>query len=386
MKNPDLKTWLRPLARHLDRWLALAIGIALIAAFLLSQRPRPHRERGEISAQPPAAKKIQAAEAKKVVIPIFAEGIGTVRSRRQTEIAARILAEVKEIRKQPGDEVKAGEVLAVLDSRDLEAQAEQAEANLKTREVLLSDARTEFERARNLFEREAATRQQLDAASFRLAEATSQQQAAEKTLNEACIRLGYATITAPFDGLIYQKLADPGDLAAPGKTLLGLYDPRQLRLEALVEERLLWKLKIKDRLEVHIEALGHEVSGLVSEVVPAVDPFTRTGTIKIDLPDDAELRPGMFGRARVPAGQREAVAVPAAALVRRGQLELVFTVAKKDQRDLARLRLVRSGEPIPQGEKPLVEILSGLEGGVAVAVTEAQSLQDGAALEPARNP
>ncbi len=382
--KPFQKTARSSHAIRLDRIIAVALAALLVAAFLWSERVRP---RGTPSAEAegkPVPVKVAAVE--RTEIPVIAEAVGTVRSRRQTEIAARVLADVQEIRHQPGDAVQAGDVLIVLDSRDLKARVEQAAASLKARQEALGEAKTEFDRTRNLFAKQASTQQELDIARFRLAGAEAQEAAAGKALEEAQVMLGYATIAAPFKGMIFEKRADPGDLASPGKPLLGLFDPAQLRLEALIEERLLWTLKLKDDVHVYIDALGKSVTGQVSEIVPAVDPSTRTGTVKIDLPESSGVRPGMFGRARIPIAKRPAVVVPRSAVVHRGQLDIVFAVADEGGAKRARLRLVRIGEETGDPGARKVEVLSGLDakGGERVVASGAEGLRDRDPVEEVR--
>jgi membrane fusion protein, multidrug efflux system len=369
-----------------DRILAIALAALLVAGFLWSERVRHRKTRAAEAEGKPVPVRVAAVE--RAEIPVIVEAVGTVRSRRQTEIAARVLADVQEIRHQPGDEVQAGDVLIVLESRDLKARFEQAAANQKARQEALGEAKTEFDRTKNLFAKQASTQQELDIARYRMAGAEAQEAAAGKALEEAQAMLGYATIKAPFKGMIFEKSADPGDLASPGKPLLGLYDPTQLRLDALIEERLLWTLKLKDSLEVYIDALGKTVTGQVSEIVPAVDPSTRTGTVKIDLPESAGIHPGMFGRARVPVAKRPAVVVPRAAVVLRGQLEMVFVVTGGPGAARARLRLVRTGDETGGPDARKVEILSGLDAkgaGEKVIVSGAEGLRDRDPVEEVRS-
>ncbi len=377
--------------RRKDRIVALASGLALAAGFLISQRPHPRPIRP--SAEAARAHKVSAAKAELREIQVFAESVGTVRSRRQTQIASRVLAEIREIRKEPGDAAKAGETLVVLDSLDLKARAEQAEAALKSVEELLKEAQAEFDRVASLLKAGARTQQEYDAARFGLEATKARRDAAEKALLEARIQLGYATIAAPFDGIVYEKHADPGDLAVPGKPILGLYDPEALRLEALVEESILWKIRLRDELRVKIDALEGTIAGRVSEAVPAVDPVTRTGTVKIDLPSGLDVRPGMFGRAKIPIARRKAIVIPDSAVVRRGQLDLVFAVvpgASAAERR-ARLKLVRVGPPLDREALELpaeadavarpVEILAGLEPGEEIVASGGEDLRDGDVLE-----
>ncbi|MBI1851576.1 MAG: efflux RND transporter periplasmic adaptor subunit [Planctomycetes bacterium] len=364
---------------RIDRVVALGLGVLLATGFLWTQRTRPRAISGEsgraAAATPSERRRVRTEPSRQVGTPIVIEAMGTVRSRRQVEIASRVLAEVKEVRKQPGDAVDAGEILVVLDGRDVEARVAQGEATLRSREEALHEATTENERTRRLFAKEASTQREVDLAGFRLAAATAEREAASKALDEARIQLTHTVIVAPFAGVILEKRVEPGDLASPGAPLLGLYDPNALRLEAEFDEGLLPTLAKGQSLEVAIDALARTIQGQVSEVVPAVDPSSRTATVKVDLGEAPGLRPGMFGRARTVRSTRSAILVPLAALVVRGQLEMVFTVAA-DKRH-ARMLLVRAGKPI--GED--VEILSGLESGTAVVVTDAARLRDGVAID-----
>ncbi len=362
----------------IDRILAVVFGILLVAGFLWSERVRPPQSQVARAADAPLP--VRRAVAESVEIPVFAEAVGTVRSRRQSDVAARVMAQVKEIRAAAGDAVAEGAVLMVLDDRDFAARKAQAEANLAARRRQRDEAGRELERTRKLVAQDAATTQELDILTFRFAAAEAAALAAEKALEEAVVQADHAVVRAPFDGIVLEKRVDPGDLAAPGVPLLTLYDPKGLRLEAAVEERLAGAVKVGDTPKVRLDALGVELDGRVSEVVPAVDPATRTGVVKIDLPATPGLQPGMFGRARILRGRRAAVAVPGDALVRRGQLELVFWLPKGG--DAARMAIVRAGGLLPDGER--VEILSGLEAGrrIIVPVPGAEALREGARVAP----
>jgi len=147
-----------------------------------------------------------------------------------------------------------------------------------------------------------------------------------------------------------------------------------------VDEGLLWKLAVKDEIEVKIDSPSQTIRGQVSEIVPAVDPSTRTGTVKIDLPSQVDLRPGLFGRTRIPLAERDAILVPAEAVVRRGQLELCFKVIQgpKPEAQKVAMKLVRVGEPLSAGSPgALVEILSGLEPGDRIVLSGGEALKDG---------
>ena len=367
-----------------DRILVLLLAALLVSAFLWSQRTRePEAGAGPVAAG--AARTVAMTEVRRISVPVYAEGIGTVRSRRQTVIAARMLAEILEVRVSPGDRVQVGDLLVLLDSRDLEARVGRFEAELRAADEALADARTDLERARNLLAREAATQQELDRASTAEARAVAARDGAAQSLTGARAQLADARVTAPFSGLIHARSVDPGDLATPGRALLELHDPEAMRLEAQVEERLLWSLEPGAAVTLSVDALEAGFTGTVDEIVPAIDPLTRTGIVKIALPPLADLRPGMFGRARLVTGEREAIVAPAAALVRRGQLALLFTSdagADHGGAPHARLLLVRAGRELllPGSDAPWVELLAGVEAGTPVVVEGAAELYDGAPL------
>jgi hypothetical protein len=124
---------------------------------------------------------------------------------------------------------------------------------------------------------------------------------------------------------------------------------------------------------VDFEALGGRVDARVSEIVPAVDAASRSYLVKLDLPVRATLRSGMFGRAVFALGVREVLAVPAAAVAERGQLQTVMVAAG----GVARTRLVTLGDK--RGGR--VAVLSGLTEGERVIVPAPPDLADGARVE-----
>jgi RND family efflux transporter MFP subunit len=190
---------------------------------------------------------------------------------------------------------------------------------------------------------------------------------------EAETMLGYARVVAPFDGVIVRKLADVGDLAAPGRSLLELEDPGRLRLEADVPESFIGRLSQGQRLVAGFGTPVVSTECTVSEIAPVSDPASRTFLVKLDLPPGAGVRAGQFGRLAVPLAAAPGIRIPAPALVVRGQMEMVFTAEK----GVARMRLVRSGRR-SGGE---VEILSGLSAGETVVMSGADGLLDGRPLE-----
>jgi len=290
------------------------------------------------------------------------EVVGSVRTRIRSVIEAKVSGRISEMPIILGQKVKAGELLAKIDAREIQARLEQAEAQ---REQAVRD----LERARALAEKQVSSKQELDAAEARA-------RVAEAALSEARTMMGYANVTAPFDGVVARRLAEVGDLAAPGKPLLEIEDRGELRFEADVPEALIGMVNAGDKIEVSIPAIRQNLAATVAEVSPSADAASRTFLVKLDLPASPELRAGQFGRAAVPVGKAKSIRVPSAAIVKRGQMEIVLV----NDSGKAQLRLIRTGKTFADG----VEILSGLSEGDTVILSDPAALMDGQAVEVAK--
>ena len=147
-------------------------------------------------------------------------------------------------------------------------------------------------------------------------------------------------------------------MASPGGLLLHIFDPKAIRLEAPVRESLVRYIKVGMRIPFTVPALGQSYTGEVREIVPAVDPGSRTFMVKICLGESSELRPGMFGTMTLTLGQEKALLVPEDSIVRAGQLEYVRAVTGGNIRRL----LVRT-VPAPDGMR---RVISGLTAGTEI--------------------
>jgi RND family efflux transporter MFP subunit len=286
------------------------------------------------------------------------EVVGTVRAKLRAVIEAKVSGKIDRMLVVPGQKVRRGELLARIEAREVQARLEQALA-------VRQQADGDLKRDASLLAQNIIAQSQYDAtqSKFRVAEAT---------VSEAQTLLGYTKVEAPFDGTITRKLADVGDLAAPGRALLELEDSRTLRLEADVPEAVVGTLTLGDRLPVRLSAMATELEGVVSEIAPAADPGSRTFLVKLDLPGTPSLRAGQFGRVAMPVGGTSALRVPVAAVVVRGQMELVFVVVT----GRARLRIVKTGKRIGDS----VELVSGVEVGETLVIDNASELVDGQPL------
>jgi RND family efflux transporter MFP subunit len=325
----------------------------------------------------------RTAKASIETIKEFYEAVGTVRPETEISIEAQLTGKILEVLVRPGDKVTKDKLLVLLDSRELQARldqarqgllsararAEQARQAVMAAEAAYAQAESAFKRTKVYYKSEAATSQDLEQAKSTYLQAKARVQQtqdalietksginqAAKVIEEAKIAMGYTKIVATQDGEVAKRLAEPGDLAWPGKTLLVIQTRGALRLEALVREGLIYRISPGKSLKIVVDALDKVFDGTVEEVVPSADPMTRTFLVKVALPREQGLFPGMFGRLLVPVQDRNVVVVPKEAVRHIGQLDVVMI--KTD--GIWQSTYVKTGEELEGGT---VEILSGLKG------------------------
>jgi RND family efflux transporter MFP subunit len=334
--------------------------------------------------------------------PATLEAGGVVQARTTATLVARIMATVRDVRVRPGDRVRAGQVLVVLDDRDLAANARVAQSSASAASQGLSAATSEREaasaaltlarashdRVSGLYAKKSATSAELDealaglrAAEARFASADARVKQAEAARtgataagDAASVTASFATITAPFAGVVTEKLVEPGNMAAPGTPLVRVEDVGNFRLDVRVDESRAQFVRIGDRVGVKVDGAAADgrvldTTGEIIEVARAVDADTRAFLVKVALPASEGLRSGMFGRVSLRGTEQKVLLVPAAAVVRNGQLTFVFAIDK----GRARLRMVSLGERTEDG----VEVLAGLADGETVVVNVPPGLVDG---------
>jgi RND family efflux transporter MFP subunit len=328
---------------------------------------------------------------------------GTVRSVTTSPLSSKIMGNVLEIPVRPGDRIKAGQLLAVIDSRDAEAMVLKSEAGKQEAQMALQEIEKSLEGARSNLRLASSTlkryeflaaqksvspqefdevqsRQRAAEASLDALEARKQQvihkiQQAESDVNSSQALQSYAQIRSPFNGVVTQRLAEPGSLAVPGMLLLIVEKTDRYRLEVPIEESRVSQIKSGQKVLVRIEALGLQNSpASVSEIQPAADPASRTYLAKIDLPPQPQLRSGMYGEALFEGRPRQGIWIDPESVVRHGQLEGIYVIERDN---VLRLRLIKLGETTPLG----IEVLSGLEGGETYVPRNIQGLQEGDRVE-----
>ena len=383
---------------HLKHPSIVAAAVLPLLAALLAGCGTP-RPPDQVTQASPAVR-VTLAIASKATIGEPLDAGGTVAARESATLTSRIVAPVVAVRVRAGDRVKAGDVLVVLDDADLAARARQAEASIAAAQQGLAATTTDQSgaaadrrlaaawqgRVSSLHTRRSATTQELDEADARLAGAdarlagaearvagaTAQLAAARAASEAATATAGFALIRAPFDGIVTERLLDPGNVASPGSPILRLDSLGPAHVEVRIDEAREQYIRPGDRVEVQLDDAGPAAAPVVSaviEVARAIGSAERTFTVTVSLPADRAARTGTFARVRFRGPSREALLIPSRAIRRQGQLATAFVV----QDGLARLRMLQTGYEGREG----VEVLAGLDPGERIVTDPPPDLTDG---------
>lgn len=283
---------------------------------------------------------------------------GTLRAEQEVKLLAEEEGRVDKVPFYEGDRVKQGDLLLQLDDAQLRAEVKKAAAQRK-------QARLDVQRLERLQNSKLITEDELARArtAFDIA-------VAEEDLLQS--RLNNARITAPFSGVISQRLVEPGDVAAKFTHLLTLTATDTLLAELSISELLLPGLAVGDKVTILLDALGDQrLNGEVLRIHPTVDPVTRQGIVEVRIAEPPELaKPGQFCRIEFKLRPRPRLLLPFSALRRDTQGEFVYRI---DTEQKARRTAVRSGIHLDDS----VEILDGLQEGERVVTSGFLGLTDG---------
>lgn len=346
-------------------------GVAAVQAALLQAQQA--RLAGQAQVRQMKAHKLQAEQTQVQTVAQLAQSEAGLAQAKQGLAAAsakaeQATAEYNRVKKLKEEAAATQQQLEAAEStyRQALAGVEAARQGVAAAEAQVRQLTAAVEQAKQGVSAAQAQVEQTEAASEQTKEgvvaAETQVERAEEAVNETAIALQYTVLKSPEDGVVAERLAEPGDLALPGKPLLIIHNPRQLRLEANVPESLLEKVKPGSESLVVIDALKLELTGTIDEVAPSGDPRSRTFVVKAVLPEKEGLYPGMFGRLRIQQSERETVLVPTEAIRKVGQLETVLVKTDAGWRE----RFVRTAG----GRGDSVEVLSGLSGGEVLGVED----------------
>lgn len=285
---------------------------------------------------------------------------------------------VAEVLVEVGDTVRAGQPLLRLDTRTLEVQARQADASVAQARASLELARANADRGSTLVKEGLISSSNADELRATLTSAEAQLATAEADREAARLRLGFATLRAPDDGIISARTVQPGQIVSSGTDLLRLIREGRLEWRAELTEADLTRVNIGTLVELTSPS-GERIKGQVRAVSPSVDPETRTGMLYADLPAPGDLRAGMFAQGQILLGAATATVLPRESVIFRDGYPYVF-VARAGARPgdegatfkVEQRRITVGGQ---RGE--FTEVQSGLQSDERVVVRGAGFLSDG---------
>lgn len=367
--------------------LASLVGISLLAFPLYLGGCGEKVGPGTTEVSRPEVFGVATIEVRPAPVTPSLEVAGTVKAKTVSNVASRVMGTVTSIIVREGDRVKKGSLLLTIDDSDIREKVRAAEAGRNEAAKALEGAKENlslqnltYDRYKRLYEGKAISQQEFDTVETRQKGARLEYERAEEAVkragagvNEARVYRSYARVVSPVDGIVSEKKIEVGSMAGPGMPLVVIEDTSSFVFEANADERLSGTIKKGMALGVTVDSLSKTFEGRVAEVLPSVDPASRTFLVKISL-RGAGLRSGQYGRVSFPVAKKTAILLPLRAVVSRGQLDGVYAV---DDSGVVTYRLVRTGESYGND----IEILSGVGPGEKVIVEGVDKAVDGGVVK-----
>jgi len=378
---------------------------------------------------------VKVAKAEKEPIAAQVSAVGTIYPRDKADVAAKISAQIKRMALLKNKAVRAGEVIAVLESRDLQSQRAEAAAalnearaserslvtgtipktNAEDQKALIdarakvNNARATYERRRALYEKGGISKKDLEASQLELTTAEDELRLDEQTVtlrarslnpNDRALaaartaqaqqhlasldsQLSYATIRAPISGIVTDQFQYEGEFAAAGGKLVTIADVSEVIVKAPFADTVVASLNVGDAATVlPTDTAAEQMKGQVSLLSRSSDPANRTVEVWVTLGNGAGLlRANGAAQVTIAAeSKNDAVVVPASAVTLEATNTDEGTVMVVDAANVAHEIKVTIG--IRTADK--IEIVSGLQGGETVVIEGNYALPDGTKVEVAK--
>lgn len=312
---------------------------------------------------------------------------GTIEASQTASISTRIMGYINHIYVKAGDHVRKGQLVASINSQDIQAKKAQADAAIMEAEANVKNAQKDYDRFNALYQKQSASAKELDNVTLQYNASKARLEAAKQMRNEVNAMNSYANIVSPMDGTVTQKIADEGGMAVPGSPLLTIEQNGKLQISASVSESDINKIKKGDKAKVEIKAIGKTIESVITEISPSSLVTGGQYLIKLGIPEPEKknLYSGMYVNVFIPVKQQaqnpaenNGILVPTASLVRQDQLTGLYTISSGNT---ALLRWVRTGKI--SGDK--TEILSGIAADEKFILKAATPLYNGAPVTATNN-
>lgn len=411
--------------------VAGVVLVALVLAALIVWRVRSSKTEAEAEVQPTVSVKVAKAEKGTIAAPITA--VGTIWPREKADVSAKVSAQIRSMALLKNKVVRAGQIIAVLESRDLQAQRAEAvaalnQARANERSVVtgtipktnaedqkaLNDARAKvnnaralYERRRTLYEKGGISKKDLEAAQLDLTTAEDELRLQEQTValrarslnpNDRAVasaqtaqaqqhvatldaQLSYATIRSPITGIVTDQYQYEGEFASAGGKLVTIADTSTVIVKAPFSDTAVAQLKTGDTATViPTDTSAEEMHGQVTLLSRSSDPTNRTVEVWVTLGNsDGKLRANGAAQITIAANSKnDAIVVPTSAVTLETSNANEGTVMVVDDQNMAHETKVTIGIRTPDK----IEIVEGLKGGETVVIEGNYALPDGTKVKP----
>lgn len=368
---------LAPVSKAQRRWVLVGLSLVLVTGAAVFTAGGAQAQGAASAPQVP----VVAVGAQAVGAGLALDG--SLQAVRQSVLSAQASGRIASLSVKAGDQVKAGQVLAVIDDRATQAGVAQAQAGFAEADANLANAKAHFDRTRDLRAQGFVAQAALDTAQAQLRAAQAGVAAARAGQTQAGVAQGFTRLTAPYDGWVLATHAEAGGLAMPGAPVLTVYAPQPIRAVVHVPASQQTLAQQAQRIEVQLPGTDRWVRPASQTSLPAADPVSQTVEWRLDLSaaDGAGQVPGRQVRVRFVGGtaqpDSQRLLLPDAALLRRGELTAVYVVISKGEGQPAgfALRAVRTGAAHGGAG---VEVLAGLKAGDRVALDPVRAGLSGA--------
>lgn len=371
------------------KWLLLALLIAGIAFGVARALQKRAVQRNTAAAA--AAAQLQApvyevvpqdlARVQRLALEQTVAVSGSLKALQTAAIKARAAGEVQGLAKREGDSVKAGEVLARIDSTEASARVRQAEETARAAQAQVTIAKRNFDNNQQLVKQGFISATALDTTAGNLSAAEANHRAALAALDIARKGVADTTLRSPLTGQIALRLVQNGERVGVDARLLDVVDLSAFELEAALAPADAAAVQPGQKASLTVEGLAQPVAATVARVNPSVQAGSRSVLVYLSVPAATGMRQGLFAQGQIVTGALQAVALPLAA-VRNDQPAPYVQVIASDKVAHVRVPLGRQGQHA--GEAMLVvDGVAGLNEGTPVLRATAGAIRNGTAVKMA---
>jgi len=291
-------------------------------------------------------------------------------------VKARVAAELKSVAVREGDRVRAGQVLAQLDTTEFDWRLRQAEQQAQAARAQVDIAQRALQNSRSLVTQGFISATALENAVSTEAGAQATLQAAIAGVELARKARADATVSAPITGLIAQRLVQPGERVPVDAKLLEIVDLSRLELQASVAPENAGQLRVGATAQLHVDGIDGPVAARVLRINPSAQAGSRSVIAYLELEPNPSLRQGLFARGRIELERRQALLLPLSA-VRSDQAQPYALRLEGKRVAQQTLSLGQRGQ---SGTDEAIEVLQGLAEGDRVLAGSLGAVRDGATV------